>query len=61
MGPTADLNTVEERKISCFCREFNPGRSSHSPSLYRLSYPGSAPLGNVKTDIEETGHVSLVE
>jgi hypothetical protein len=34
-GPTAGLGSVEKRKILS-CRESNPGRLAHSPSLYRL-------------------------
>jgi hypothetical protein len=33
----AGLYPVEKRKISCPCRESNPGRPSRSPSLYWLS------------------------
>jgi hypothetical protein len=40
--PRAGLDAVEYRKISCLCRESNPGCPACSPSLYRLSYPGSA-------------------
>jgi hypothetical protein len=32
--PRAGLDAVEKRKISCPCRESNPGRPEHSPSLY---------------------------
>jgi hypothetical protein len=27
-----------EERISCPCRELNPGSSAHSPSVYRLLY-----------------------
>jgi hypothetical protein len=37
----AGFDAVEKRKISCICRELNPGRPDHIPPLYRLSYPGS--------------------
>jgi hypothetical protein len=40
VGPRAGLEAVE-RKI-LHCREWNPGRPAGSPSLYRLSYPGSS-------------------
>jgi hypothetical protein len=40
VGPRASLDAVEKRKVSCFCRESNPGHPTHSQSLYRLSYPG---------------------
>jgi hypothetical protein len=40
VGPQSPLYTVI-RRISCPCRESNPGSPAHSPSLYRLSYPGS--------------------
>jgi hypothetical protein len=38
----AGLDVVEHRKFSCPCRESNPGRPAHNPSIYPLSYPGSA-------------------
>jgi hypothetical protein len=38
LGPRADLDVMKRRKISCPCRESNPGRPAHSPSLHRLSY-----------------------
>jgi hypothetical protein len=41
VGPRASLDTVEYRKIPCPCRKSNPSRPAHSPSLYRLRYPGS--------------------
>jgi hypothetical protein len=41
VGPKAGLDAVEKRKISCPCRESDPGRPAVSPSLYRLSYSGS--------------------
>jgi hypothetical protein len=41
VGPRAGLDAVEERNISCPCRETNTGCSASSPSLYRESYPGS--------------------
>jgi hypothetical protein len=37
----AGLEAVQWRKTSCLCQELNPGRPAHSPSLYRLSSPGS--------------------
>jgi hypothetical protein len=40
VGPRAGLDAVEQRNISCFCRESNPGRPARSPSLYRLNYGG---------------------
>jgi hypothetical protein len=40
VGHKAGLDAVE-RKISCPCREWNPGRPIRSPSLYRLSQPSS--------------------
>jgi hypothetical protein len=39
LGPRAGPDAMVQRKISCPCRESNPGRPAHSPSLYRLSYP----------------------
>jgi hypothetical protein len=41
VGPRAGLDAMEKRKISFSCRRSNPGRPARSPSLYRLSYPGS--------------------
>jgi hypothetical protein len=41
MGSRTGLDAVENWKISCFCRESNPGHPTRSPFLYRLSYPGS--------------------
>jgi hypothetical protein len=41
VGPIASFDAVEWRKISCPCQELIPGRSSRSPFLYRLIYPGS--------------------
>jgi hypothetical protein len=35
MGPRADLELVEHRKIPCPCRESNPSSTAGSPSLYR--------------------------
>jgi hypothetical protein len=40
VGPRAAFDSVEKRKI-VHCLESNPGRPARSPSLYRLSYPGS--------------------
>jgi hypothetical protein len=37
--PRAGLDAVEKREVSYPCRESNPGRPSHSTSLYRLRYP----------------------
>jgi hypothetical protein len=39
VGPRAGMKVVEERKISCLCRESHPGRQARSLSLYRLIYP----------------------
>jgi hypothetical protein len=39
VDPRAGLVAVEERKITCPCRESNPDRPVRSRSLYRLSYP----------------------
>jgi hypothetical protein len=41
VGPGAGLDAVEKRKISCPCRESNPGHSASRPSLWRPSYPSS--------------------
>jgi hypothetical protein len=41
------MDAVEERKI-LHCRELNSGLPARSPSLYRLSYPGSSLSKNVK-------------
>jgi hypothetical protein len=41
VDPTDGLDAVEKRNIFCRYRESNLRRSAHSPSLYRLSYPGS--------------------
>jgi hypothetical protein len=41
VGPRTGLNAMDWRKISCLCREPNPGRQVRSSFLYRLSYPGS--------------------
>jgi hypothetical protein len=54
VGPTAGLDAVELRKISCLCRESNPGRPARSPSLYRLSYPGSQGPHNLHTQSDNT-------
>jgi hypothetical protein len=40
VGPKAGLRTMKKRNITCPCRKSNPGHAVHSPSLYRLSYPG---------------------
>jgi hypothetical protein len=41
------MDAVEKRKI-LLCRASNQGRPVLSPTLYRLSYPGSRPLmGNL--------------
>jgi hypothetical protein len=40
VGPRADLNTVEKRKIPFPCRESNPGRPVRSPSPYQANCPG---------------------
>jgi hypothetical protein len=41
----AGLDAVEQRKISFPCRELNPGRPVHSPSLYQLSHSGFSYFG----------------
>jgi hypothetical protein len=41
VGPRVALDAVEYRKISCPCRELNPGCPVRSPSPYRLSSSGS--------------------
>jgi hypothetical protein len=41
VGPSAGVDTVAYRKTYSLCREFNPGRSARSASLYRLIFPGS--------------------
>jgi hypothetical protein len=41
VGTRVGLDAVVHRKLSCPCRESNPGRSTRSPSLYRLRYPGA--------------------
>jgi hypothetical protein len=41
VGPRACLEAVKKRKISCPCRESNPGRPAPSPSLSQLYYTGS--------------------
>jgi hypothetical protein len=40
-GPTGRLNPMERRNICALSRESNPASRQPSPSLYRLSYPGS--------------------
>jgi hypothetical protein len=40
VGPRVGLGAVNEIKF-LHCRESNPGRPAHSPSLYRLRYPAS--------------------
>jgi hypothetical protein len=40
-GRRADLDTVEQRRISLPCHKLNPGRSARRQSLYWLSYLGS--------------------
>jgi hypothetical protein len=37
VAPIAGVDAAEKRKISCPCREPNPGRPERSVSLYRLS------------------------
>jgi hypothetical protein len=37
VGARAGLDAVK-RKISCLCRESNPGCAARGPSLYRLNY-----------------------
>jgi hypothetical protein len=54
VGPTACLDNVEQRKISCLCRESNPERPARRPPLYRLLYS----LGNYK-NIHST-HIKLM-
>jgi hypothetical protein len=41
VDPKAGLDAVEKIKLTCPWRESNLGRPVRSPSLYRLSYPGS--------------------
>jgi hypothetical protein len=33
--PRASLDAVEQKKVSCSCRESNLGRPAHSPSPYK--------------------------
>jgi hypothetical protein len=40
-GPQSRSGSCGENMIPCPCRESKSGRPAHSPSLYRLSYPGS--------------------
>jgi hypothetical protein len=35
-----------EKKNSCSCKEWKPGRLTHSPSAYGLNYPGSIETNN---------------
>lgn len=35
------LESMEERKTSCPCQKLEPDHPARSPSLYRLSYPGT--------------------
>jgi hypothetical protein len=42
VGPRAGLDAVKKRKIPFPWRELNSGRPARSPSLYRLSCPGSS-------------------
>jgi hypothetical protein len=35
---SADLDAVEQRKLSCSSLESNPGHPARSPSLFSLSY-----------------------
>jgi hypothetical protein len=39
VGPRADLDAVEKRRIFCSCRQSDLGRLARRPSIYRLSYP----------------------
>jgi hypothetical protein len=39
-GPQSWSRRCGEEKISCLCRESNPGRPARSLTLYRLSCPG---------------------
>jgi hypothetical protein len=41
MDARAGLDAVETRKLSFPCRESNSDCPDRSPSVYRLSYPGS--------------------
>jgi hypothetical protein len=47
------LDAMRKRKISCFCRYWNPGKPARSQSLFRLSYPGSCM-------IDVTWYIALV-
>jgi hypothetical protein len=41
VGTRTGLDAAVYTKLSCPCRESKPSRSTRSPSLYRLSYPGA--------------------
>jgi hypothetical protein len=58
LGPRVGLD-AGKRKISCLCWESNPNRPVRSPSLYRLSYPGSCDWNYVylKKPTEVTSNV----
>jgi hypothetical protein len=43
VGLRAGMDTKNKKK-SDPCRELNPGRPAHTPSIYRLSYPDSCPI-----------------
>jgi hypothetical protein len=42
VGPRAVWTFCRRGHCLASCRESNPGRPARSPSLYRLSYPGSS-------------------
>jgi hypothetical protein len=56
VGPMFGLGAVRKRKLYCTClrsnQDFSPVQA-FSPSLYRLSYPGSFfPIDNIFTIAE---------
>jgi hypothetical protein len=41
LEPRSGVDVVENRNISCLCRETNPDNQARSLSAFQLSYPGS--------------------
>jgi hypothetical protein len=47
MGPTAALDAVEKKIISCFCQELNPDYLVMQTTAQALQYSSSQPRQNV--------------
>jgi hypothetical protein len=48
VGPSAGVDVLKKRKISCPCRESNPGSCSPHSSRFHPFYRTRSPLGRVK-------------